>query len=58
MFEPLLGFAASDCTGQTHPQTNSFCVKTPRWSVYTVQGTTKNADAFGLFVYPNQTQKP
>ena len=48
MFEPLFGFTATDCTGLTYKL--FFDEKPPFVSV---KGTTKKADAFGLFVYPN-----
>jgi hypothetical protein len=48
MFEPLLGFTNTNCTGQSH--TLLLREKPP---FVHVKGTTKKADAFGLFVYPN-----
>ena len=52
MFEPLLRFTNTNCTGQTHKQTNTlFLLEKPPFAH--VKGTTKKADAFGLFVYPN-----
>ena len=56
MFEPLSRFTNTNCTGQTHKQTNKqtnklFLLEKPPFAH--VKGTTKKADAFGLFVYPN-----
>ncbi len=52
MFEPLLGFTNTNCTGRTNKQTNTlFLHEKPQF--VSVKGTTKKADAFGLFVYPN-----
>ena len=52
MFEPLLSFTATDCTGLTNKQTNKlFFDEKPQLA--RVKGTTKKAEAFGLFVYPN-----
>ena len=48
MFEPLLRFTNTNCTGQTH---KLFLREKPPF--VHVKGTTKKADAFGLFVYPN-----
>ena len=48
MFEPLLRFTNTNCTGQTH---KLFLLEKPPFAH--VKGTTKKADAFGLFVYPN-----
>ena len=52
MFEPLLSFTNTNCTGRTHKQTNTlFLHEKPQF--VSVKGTTKKAEAFGLFVYPN-----
>ena len=53
MFIPLLGFTDTDCTGHTDRQTDIvfFLHENPQF--VSVKGTTKKADAFGLFVYPN-----
>ena len=48
MFEPLLSFTATDCTGLTD---KLFFDEKPQLA--RVKGTTKKAEAFGLFVYPN-----
>ena len=48
MFEPLLGFTNTNCTGRTN---TLFLHEKPQF--VSVKGTTKKADAFGLFVYPN-----
>ena len=48
MFEPLFGFTATDCTGLTD---KLFFDEKPQLA--RVKGTTKKAEAFGLFVYPN-----
>ena len=48
MFEPLLSFTNTNCTGRTH---TLFLHEKPQF--VSVKGTTKKADAFGLFVYPN-----
>ena len=48
MFEPLLSFTNTNCTGHSH--TLLLREKPP---FVHVKGTTKKADAFGLFVYPN-----
>ncbi len=48
MFEPLSRFTNTNCTGQTH---KLFLLEKPPFAH--VKGTTKKADAFGLFVYPN-----
>ena len=52
MFEPLLRFTNTNCTGHTHKQTNKLFLREKPPFVH-VKGTTKKADAFGLFVYPN-----
>ena len=49
MFIPLLGFTDTDCTGRT--DVVFFLHENPQF--VSVKGTTKKADAFGLFVYPN-----
>ena len=49
MFIPLLGFTDTDCTG--HTDVVFFLHENPQF--VSVKGTTKKADAFGLFVYPN-----
>ena len=49
MFIPLLGFTDTDCTGRT--DIVFFFLEKPQF--VSVKGTTKKADAFGLFVYPN-----
>ena len=46
MFEPLLSFTNTNCTGRTH---TLFLREKPPF--VHVKGTTKKADAFGLFVY-------
>ena len=57
MFIPLLGITDTDCTGRTDRQTDRqtdvvfFLHENPQF--VSVKGTTKKADAFGLFVYPN-----
>ena len=52
MFEPLSGFTNTNCTGRTHKHTHKlFLHEKPQF--VSVKGTTKKADAFGLFVYPN-----
>ena len=52
MFEPLLRFTNTNCTGHTHTHTHTlFLLEKPPF--VHVKGTTKKADAFGLFVYPN-----
>ena len=48
MFIPLLGFTDTDCTGRT--DVVFFLHENPQF--VSVKGTTKKADAFGLFVYP------
>ncbi len=52
MFEPLLSFTATDCTGLTN---KLFFDEKPQLA--RVKGTTKKAEAFGLFVYPNSKQR-
>ena len=51
MFEPLLSFTATDCTGLTD---KLFFDEKPQLA--RVKGTTKKAEAFGLFVYPNSAE--
>jgi hypothetical protein len=53
MFIPLLGFTDTDCTGRTYVV--FFLHENPQF--VSVKGTTKKADAFGLFVYPNFTRR-
>ena len=48
MFEPLSRFTNTNCTGHTD---KLFLPENPPF--VHVKGTTKKADAFGLFVYPN-----
>ena len=48
MFKPLSGFTDPNCTGLTH---KLFFDEKPQLA--RVKGTTKKAEAFGLFVYPN-----
>ena len=48
MFEPLSRFTNTNCTGHTD---KLFLREKPPF--VHVKGTTKKADAFGLFVYPN-----
>ena len=48
MFEPLSRFTNTNCTGHTN---TLFLLEKPPFAH--VKGTTKKADAFGLFVYPN-----
>ena len=55
MFEPLLRFTNTNCTGHTHKQTNKLFLREKPPFVH-VKGTTKKADAFGLFVYPNSNR--
>ena len=49
MFIPLLGFTYTDCTG--HTDVVFFLHENPQF--VSGKGTTKKAEAFGLFVYPN-----
>ena len=53
MFIPLLGFTDTDCTGRT--DVVFFLHENPQF--VSVKGTTKKADAFGLFVYPNSYEE-
>ena len=53
MFEPLSRFTNTNCTGHTD---KLFLRENPPF--VHVKGTTKKADAFGLFVYPNLTTTP
>ncbi len=50
--EPHFGSTNTDCTGQTDRQTDRrFLREKPEF--LSAKGTTKKADAFDFFVYPN-----
>ena len=53
MFEPLLGFTNTNCTGQTD---RHFLHENPQF--LSAKGTTKKAEALELFVYPNYVELP
>ena len=52
MFEPLSGFTDPNCTGQTD---KLFLHENPQF--LSAKGTTKKAEAFELFVYPNSRKR-
>jgi hypothetical protein len=57
MFEPLSGFTNTNCTGRTNTHTHKLFLHEKPQFVSVIKGTTKKADAFGLFVYPNLKKK-